>query len=260
MYEDRLKTVDLDSIRGVEEGLAAGDPSAAWLAWSHAVEGALADAYCLAGGPMPMGGILRLGRVRFISVREKLGGTQMRKTRPYRSDPEEAEDLVAGVCLYSLAPVIRLRRRLRVCIEIAASILVHGFTLSKSFELSHQWEKILADGPAGPVTRLEFLGMGGLLDFHAWVVYLYNQVVEFIRKVVSHRKEHNIKAWRTWVLEDRSSHPCRWLRPDLVPPAPILSVKDPQSGRDSFLTDPQLPSLRKLGDGYLVFPSLISLP
>ena len=180
-------------------------------------EGALADAYCLAGGPMPMGGILRLGRGRFNSTREKLGGTQMRKTRPYRSDPGEAEDL-AGVYLYSLALVIRLRRRLRVCIDIAASIMVHGFTLSRSFELSHQWEKILADGPTGPVTQLEFLGMGGLRDFHAWVVGLFNQVVEFVRKVVNQRKEHNIRAWRTWVLEDWSSHPYRCLRPDLVPP------------------------------------------
>ena len=118
--------------------------------------------------------------------------------------------------------MIRLRRRLKICIDIAASILVHGFTLAKSFELSQQWEKILADGPAGPVTRLEFLGTGGLQDYHAWVVALYNQVVEFIRKVVIHRREHNIKAWRTWVLEDRSSHPYRWLRPDLVPRLPFF--------------------------------------
>ena len=167
----------------------------------------------------------------------KLGGFQLHKARPYRSDPKEAEDL-AGLCIYSLAPVLRLRRRLKICIDIAASILVHGFTLAKNFEISQQWEKILADGPVGPVTRLEFLGAGGLQDYHAWVIALYGQVVDFIRKIVAHRRDHNIMAWRTWVLEDRSSHPCRWLRPDLVPPAPILSVRDSVSGKEVFHTDP----------------------
>ena len=38
VYEDRLKTVDLDSLRVVEAGLAAGDPSAAWAAWSYAAK------------------------------------------------------------------------------------------------------------------------------------------------------------------------------------------------------------------------------
>ena len=45
------------------------------------------------------------------------------------------------------------------------------------------------------------------MDYHAWVVALYNQVVNFIRKIVTHRRDNTIKAWRTWVLEDRSSHP-----------------------------------------------------
>ena len=239
VYEERLKTVDLHSVMRIEEGLSVDDPSAAWSSWSHAAESALADAYCLAGGPTPSGGILRLSRGRFVSVRVQLGRAQVRSTRPYRSDEGEAEDL-AGICLYSLAPVVRLRRRLKVCMDIAASIFVHGFTLAKSLELSQQWERILADGPTGPVTQLEFLGMGGLQDFHAWVVSLYNQVVDFVRKVVIHRREHVIRAWRSWVLEDRSSHPYRCLRPDLVPPAPILAVKDRQSGKESFLTDPKI--------------------
>ena len=241
VYEERLKTVDLHSVMRIEEGLSVGDPSSAWSSWSHAAESALADAYCLAGSPMPIGGILQLGRGRFVSARVQLGGAQVRRTGPYRSDEGEAEDL-AGVCLYSLAPVIRLRRRLKVCIDISASIVVHGFTLAKSLELSQQWERILADGPTGPVTQLEFLGMGGLQDYHAWVLSLYNRVVEFVRKVVIHRREHGIRAWRTWVLEHRSSHPYRWLRPDLVPPAPILAVKDRQSGKESFLTDQELRS------------------
>ena len=95
---------------------------------------------------MPLGGMLSLGRGRLVPVREKLGGIRIGKARPYRSDPGEAEDL-AGLCLCSLAPVIRLRRRLKICIDIAASILVHGFTLAKSFELSQQWEKVFCRWP-----------------------------------------------------------------------------------------------------------------
>ena len=70
------------------------------------------------------------------------------------------------------------------------------------------------------------------------MVALYNRVVEYIRNIVIHRREYNIKAWRAWVLEDRSTHPYRWLWSHLVPPAPILSIREPESGRDVFHTDP----------------------
>ena len=219
MYDERLKVVDAQTVLSLEAGLAANDPSAAWVVWSQAVEWALADAYCLAGGPMPLGGALRLGRGRLVSIRERLGGVQLGRARHYRSDPSEAEDL-AGLWCSSLVPILRLRRRLRICIDISASILTKGFTLAKSLELSQQWGKILTDGPVGPFQELEFLGSGGLGDFHAWVISLYNNVVDHIRKVVLHRKDHNIRAWRNWILEDRSAHLSWWLRPDLVPPSP----------------------------------------
>ena len=236
VFEERLKLVDLDCVQCLEANLAAGDSSAAWDTWAKAAERALADAYCLAGGPMPLGGVLRLGRGRLALVRERLGGVQLKKARPYRSDPGEAEDL-AGQCLFFLAPFLRLRRRLKICIDIASSIMVRGFTVARSLELTRQWERVLSDSPAGPFSDLEFVGSGGLGDYHAWVVALYNRVVNYIRNIVIHRRDHNIKAWRAWVLEDRSSHPYRWLRPDLVPPAPILSVRD-SSGNNVFHTDP----------------------
>ena len=44
VYEDRLKTVGLEAVLSLETGLAAGDPSAAWMAWSNAAVRALADA------------------------------------------------------------------------------------------------------------------------------------------------------------------------------------------------------------------------
>ena len=36
---------------------------------------------------------------------------------------------------------------------------------------------------------------------------------------------NNIRGWRNWIREDPLVHPYRWLRPDLVPPAPFLQCE-----------------------------------
>ena len=53
---------------------AFGDPSAAWDAWSSAVELSLADACRLAGGPLPLNWALKLGRGRLHAYKERLVG------------------------------------------------------------------------------------------------------------------------------------------------------------------------------------------
>ena len=46
---------------------------------------------------------------------------------------------------------------------------------------------------------------------------------DFIRGVVVHRGDEAIRGReRNWVREDPLVHPCKWLWPDLVPPAPFL--------------------------------------
>ena len=40
-----------------------------------------------------------------------------------------------------------------------------------------------------------------------------------------HRRDEAIRGWRNWLREDPLVHPCRWLRPDLVPPAPFLQCE-----------------------------------
>ena len=37
-----------------------------------------------------------------------------------------------------------------------------------------------------------------------------------------HRREEAIRGWRGWLREDPFVHPYKWLRPELVPPAPLL--------------------------------------
>ena len=43
------------------------------------------------------------------------------------------------------------------------------------------------------------------------------------------RRDIGIRKWARWLREDLRSGPCAWLRPDFVPPSPILVVKDPQT-------------------------------
>ena len=64
---------------------------------------------------------------------------------------------------------------------------------------------------------------------------LYETTVDFVHKVVVHRRDVAVRNWRSWVLEDGKVHPHRWLRPDLVAPAPFLSC-DP--GGKGVLWDP----------------------
>ena len=44
-------------------------------------------------------------------------------------------------------------------------------------------------------------------------------------QVVVHRRDEAVRVWRNWIREDPLVHPYRWLRPDLVPPAPFLQCK-----------------------------------
>ena len=48
---------------------------------------------------------------------------------------------------------------------------------------------------------------------------------DFIHQVMVHRRDEAIRVWRNWIREDPLVHPYRWLRPDLVPPAPFLQCE-----------------------------------
>ena len=69
------------------------------------------------------------------------------------------------------------------------------------------------------------------------------RINEFVHKVVVHRRDSAVRVWRNLVMEDPLVHPKRWLRPDLVPPAPFLNF-DPEVTVD--------------GSGVLVEPAAIN--
>ena len=103
--------------------------------------------------------------------------------------------------------------------DVLGAMIRYGVSVARSVELTNQWERILAAGPLSPVTLKDFS------DFHHAVSDLHHRLGDFIHQVVVHRRDDAIRVWRKWVREDPLVHPYKWLRPDLVPPAPFLQCE-----------------------------------
>ena len=111
--------------------------------------------------------------------------------------------------------------------DILDAMIRYGVSLSRSVELTAQWDLILALGPVYPVTLDDLsagcnLGIGAFFDAAAGI---HRRLCDFIHQVVVHRRDEAIRGWRNWIREDPLVHPYRWLRPDLVPPAPFLQCE-----------------------------------
>ena len=79
----------------------------------------------------------------------------------------------------------------------------------------------------------------GLGDFRRVVGDLHRRLSDFIHGVVVHRRDEAIRVWRNWLREDPLVHPCKWLRPDLVPPAPFLQCQPHLTpGHSGVVADP----------------------
>ena len=101
----------------------------------------------------------------------------------------------------SIAPLLLLRRRLKVVMELADVMIRSGVSLSRSVELSVQWDKILSVGPLFPVTFADFEGLlgVGLVDFSYGVCCIHRRLCDFIHSVVVHRRDEAIRSWRNWI-------------------------------------------------------------
>ena len=120
--------------------------------------------------------------------------------------------------------------------DVFDAMIRHGASLSRSVELTAQWDEILAVGPLYPVTLddLHVVEGSGLGDFHRVVSCVHHRLSDFIHEVVVHRRDEAIRGWCNWLREDPLVHPYKWLRPGLVPPAPFLQcqrVAELDSGR-----------------------------
>ena len=73
----------------------------------------------------------------------------------------------------------------------------------------------------------------------SFIVLFSRRLCDFINAIVVHRRDEAIRGWRNWIREDPSVHPYRWLRPDLVPPAPFLQCEPHLTpGGSGVLSDP----------------------
>ena len=239
IYDDRLQYMSESDASLLDRSVDCGDVSLAWSVWSSAAETALVDAFRFSGGPVLFAGLI-LGRGSAFFRFVQLGGSRVRRAR---SNVADAVD-VADVFLYrdsSLAPLLDMRRRFKAVMDLLDSMIRDGVSLSRSVELTTQWDRILSVGPIHPVT-LEDLSSSSALDLGAFfrnASDVHRRLSSFIHRVVVHRRDAAVQGWRNWVREDPLVHPYRWLRPDLVPPAPFLQC-DPRLtvGGSGVLSDP----------------------
>ena len=218
VYDERLQFMSFQDAQRLSESLGADDVSHAWLVWSGAAEAALADAFRICGGPVPTWGlVIRRGSALFRIVR--LGGHKVKKVRDNVSDVVDG----AGVFLYrdsSIAPLLDMRRRFEGGYECS---WCHGSLLNS---LLSGIRSLLLD-PVVLLLMMTLVQFGelGIGVFHRVVSGLHRRLREFIHSVVVHRRDDAIREWPNWIREDPLTHPNKWLRPDLVPPAPFLQCK-----------------------------------
>ena len=209
----------------------------------YSADTALADACRFSGGPAPgQGEVLGREMARFRLVRVGGEGHRVRKVRCNTADAHDAAD----VFLYrdsSIAPLLDMRRRFKVVMDVLDAMIRCGVSLSlaRSVELTAQWDRILAVGPLYLVTlddlsAVQGLGIG---DFHRVVSGIHHRFSDAIHAVAVHRRDEAIRVWRNWVREDPLVHPYKWLRPDLILPAPFLQCQPHLTpGGSVVLADP----------------------
>ena len=209
VYDERLQFMSRRDASLLDESLASNDVSLAWIVWSRAAESALADAFGFSGGPLPAKGLV-LGRGRVVLRVVQLGGPRVRRARANVADALDASD----VFLYldsSVAPLLDMRRRFRAVMDLLDAMLRYGVSLSRSLELTAQWDRILALGPMYPVT-LDDLSVDRGLGIGACFLAasdVHRRLSDFIHQVVVHRRDEAVRGWRNWIREDPSVHPYR---------------------------------------------------
>ena len=93
--------------------------------------------------------------------------------------------------------------------EILEAMIRYGISLSRSVELSAQWDRILAIGPLYPDTLddLHVVWGVGLGDFFHVVCDVHRRLSDFHHAIVVHRRDEAMRGWRNWVREDPFVHP-----------------------------------------------------
>ena len=78
-------------------------------------------------------------------------GPLVRRARANAADAPDAADVFL-YCDSSVAPLLDMRRRFKAVMDVLVSMIRYGVSLSRSVELTAQWDQILSLGPMYPVT------------------------------------------------------------------------------------------------------------
>ena len=219
-YDESLSLVHPAFWEDIRSSLLAGDVSSVWSIWSFPAEVSLVRAFVGSGGPTPES---RLGRGAAQFRCLPIGGPVVGRLR---------SDLGSGD--------VRLFIFLRILLFLGLSFFGVGLVVSYLFWMVSLgmallclviWSLLLSGMLSsrlvlvvGPLcgANLAVSPAVGLSSFCDHVRVLCDVVVDFLHKVVVYRGDVVVRGWRSWVLEDGKVHPYRWLRPDLVAPAPFL--------------------------------------
>ena len=83
----------------------------------------------------------------------------------------------------SAAPMLDVRRRLKVVMDVLDVMISHGVSLARSVELTVQWDGILRVGPIGPVTREDFQSARSSVlgeRRRVWEIFIVGFLISFI--------------------------------------------------------------------------------
>ena len=140
-----------------------------------------------------------MGRGAALLRRVQLGGPWVRRARANAADALDAADIFLYRDL-SLAPLLDMRRRFKAVMDLLDAMIRYGVSLSRSVELTAQWDLILALGPMYPVTLDDLsvgrdLGIGAFFDAAAGI---HRRLCDFIHQVevVVHRRDEAVRGWR----------------------------------------------------------------
>ena len=184
IYDERLQFMSRQDASLLDESFGRDDVSMAWTVWSRAAESALADALRFSGGPLPTWGLV-LGKGSAVLRVVQIGGPRVRRARADVADALDAADVFL-CCDSTVAHLLDMRRRFKAVMYVFCAMIRHGVSLSRSVELTVQWDKILALGPMYPVT-LDYLsldrdlGIGAFFDAASGV---HRRLSDFIHRVV----------------------------------------------------------------------------
>ena len=126
----------------------------------------------------------------------RLGGPEIRKARCNVADAHDAGDVFMDRDS-SIAPLLEMRRRFKAVMDVLDYIFRNGTSLSRSVELTVQWDRILA-----PCLSCYAGGFFVLFRIRDLVIFLrtvsdvHHRLSDFIHGVVVHRRDEAFRGWR----------------------------------------------------------------